>query len=543
MDRRNFNKLLAGTLTVAGVPRIDAAEKPSALAVTSAKPALESTGSIVSDVSLRSNNNSWELVILDAAPTDAMQDIGGTAVGDIDKDGRTEVVIAGDGGLLWYRPSTAEKGIIAHGRFGVGLVLGDIDNDGRLEVIATEKVVEPGQTREKWVIWWYKSGANLHDPWTGHIADSETAGNPHDVVFADLDGDGKDELIATAMYSNTPGLYAYKIPSNPKEPWKKQVIQTGLSAEGTSAGDLNGDGKDEIVCGPYWFSAPRAGAFSGEPWETHTVAPGFREMCRSAIIDVNGDGHLDIVIVEDEYPDGRLSWFENRLRNAPDAGWIEHPISAPLNFPHTLQAWRDPKTRQAHLLIGEMNEGGWVAPYNWNARLIIYTALEGGKSWSGDLIYQGEGTHQGVYAELDGSGTHVIFGHSAQVIAKNGSYTGWVQMFRPQKAPSKLEQYKHTFVDRQKPYTGIDIHAVDLSGDGQADIVCGAWWYENPTWNRHPIPGIAQIINAYDVDNDGRKELIGIKGKPGVKDFYGALNSDLGGSVETLWAHLPAEPG
>jgi hypothetical protein len=275
MDRRSFNKLLAGTLTVAGVTRVEAAKKTSDLATKSAGPVAENAGSFNPDVALRSDGNSWELVILDAAPTEAMQDIGGTAVGDIDRDGKTEVVIAGDGGLLWHRPSTAEKGIIAHGRYGVGLALADIDGDGRLEVIATEKVVEPTQNGEKWVIWWYKSGANLHDPWTGHIADSETAGNPHDVVFADLDGDGKNELIATAMYSNTPGLYAYKIPSNPKNPWKKQVIQTGRSAEGTSTGDLNGDGKGEIVCGPYWFSAPRAGAFSGQPWEAHTVAPGF----------------------------------------------------------------------------------------------------------------------------------------------------------------------------------------------------------------------------------------------------------------------------
>ena len=140
-----------------------------------------------------------------------------------------------------------------------------------------------------------------------------------------------------------------------------------------------------------------------------------------------------------------------------------------------------------------MNQGGWEAPYNWNARLIKYTALDGGKSWRSETLYRGEGTHEAVYTDLDGSGTHVIFGHSAQIMTReNRVYTGWVQMFRPRTTTPTFSQYKHTFVDRQKPYTGIDIHAADVDGDGVMDIVCGAWWYKNPSWERHTIPGVGQ---------------------------------------------------
>ena len=49
-------------------------------------------------------------------------------------------------------------------------------------------------------------------------------------------------------------------------------------------------------------------------------------MCRVALIDMNANGRLDIVIVEDEYSDGHFSWFENRLGLDPQHPWLEHPI-------------------------------------------------------------------------------------------------------------------------------------------------------------------------------------------------------------------------
>jgi len=52
------------------------------------------------------------------------------------------------------------------------------------------------------------------------------------------------------------------------------------------------------------------------------------------------------------------------------------------------------------------------------ARLIDYTALDHGKNWQSDLIYKGEGTHEAIRVDLDGSGTHVILGHAAKCWAR-----------------------------------------------------------------------------------------------------------------------------
>jgi len=472
-------------------------------------------------------STAWDLMLLDPAPP-GVGETDSTAVGDIDGDGKPEIVIGGAGALLWYRPATFEKGLVARGHFHCGVALLDVDGDRIPEIIAGRQVENSGKGTGQWAIYWFKPGKDLDHPGIAHVIDPKTAGGPHDVIAADVDGDGKPELIANAMYCKTPGLYAYKPGADPSQPWKKQLIQSGLHLEGTAAGDLQGNGQMDLVCGPYWFSPPAAGPFSGQAWRQHKFAPGFRDWCRAAVIDVNGDGRLDIVLAEDEYPDGHLSWFENRVSVDVQHPWLEHPIESRLIFAHTLQAWRDAKTQAVSVLVGEMNQGGWGAPYNFDARLLKYAFTDRGKSVRRELLYQGEGTHEGRVADLDGDGVPEIVGHSGQVVnTKYPDCLGWVQVFKQRPGQPRFQNYRHQFIDQEKPSAGTDILWADVDGDGACDVVCGAWWYKSPNWQRHPIPGVAQILNAFDIDKDGRKELIAIRAKPGAKEFYGALTSDL----------------
>ena len=67
----------------------------------------------------------WELTILDGLVP--VKDLGFLAVGDMDGDGRNEVVTGGNGLFMWYRPATAEKGVVASGKhFHVGAALEDL---------------------------------------------------------------------------------------------------------------------------------------------------------------------------------------------------------------------------------------------------------------------------------------------------------------------------------------------------------------------------------------------------------------------------------
>src|SRR6185437_3803061 len=112
-------------------------------------------------------------------------------------------------------------------------------------------------------------------------------------VFRDVDGDGKPEILF--MGANATMAYAKPDPANPTAPWNVVTVSDpGLaSAHGMGVGDINGDGRMDIVNNRGWWEGPPAGAPAGH-WKFHPVqfGNGGAEM---GIYDVNGDGLPDVV--------------------------------------------------------------------------------------------------------------------------------------------------------------------------------------------------------------------------------------------------------
>ena len=254
-------------------------------------------------------NTNWELRIFHELP-DHIKYLNNFTAGDIDKDGHVELFY----GNMWYRPDTNESGIIADGDFSVEMRLEDIDDDGYLEVLGSV-----GGT-----VSWFKPSGDLSLPWKRFIIDPEGGG--HDILPADVDGDGELELLAHGRTQSGRKLFLYKRGEDITKPWKKCQV-TDVFREGVAVADLDGDGQAEIIHGADMFKCPADGVYSGL-WKRHKYAPGFREMCRVCLVDITGNGRQDIVIAESEFMDGRMSWFENRMAEDPDNPWIEHEMKA-----------------------------------------------------------------------------------------------------------------------------------------------------------------------------------------------------------------------
>lgn len=475
----------------------------------------------------------WEQLIIDGVPpVHGYEGMGCLTVADLDGDGRQEVFIGGFGAMLWYRPATGERGRVIDGAFHVGLTSADIDGDGRLELVAPQMAhpTDPLATyvppvrydgpSHSYVLAWYKPARSLSDSWTRHLIDPRMphAGGAHDVLAADLDGDGELEIVANCI-GDTPGLYLYKRGPIVSAPWHRHVVQEGRFEEGLALADVDGDGQLEIFSSISCYDAPTGAALVG-PWQRTVIAPHFREMVRVAAVDITGNGRPDVIMVESEYLEGRLSWFENRVGRDPRQPWLEHVLDpGTIYFGHSLQARRDPGSGAVRFMLAEMAAGGWAAPYNYHARLMCYSTPDHGRTWQSRVLSRGQGTHEATLADVDGDG-------EPEIVGKTWRYPK-VHIFKRRDSRPPAARFRHRIIDHDKPETAIDILAADVDGDGRQDIVCGSWWYQAPHWQRRQLPAsISQVIAAYDINGDGRSELIATRRKDG-KRGYDALSSQL----------------
>jgi hypothetical protein len=126
-------------------------------------------------------------------------------------------------------------------------------------------------------------------------------------TFADIDADGKPEIVC-----NYRGNFGYAKPdwSNVTAKWSFTPItengKWGKFTHGLGLGDVNGDGRLDLVFKDGWLEHPASTADG--PWKAHHVlfAPTSSQM---HVYDVNGDGRADIVTALAAHGYG-MAWHE-----------------------------------------------------------------------------------------------------------------------------------------------------------------------------------------------------------------------------------------
>lgn len=163
---------------------------------------------------------------------------------DIDGDGKPDIVVVDQHKVVWYQNPTWKKRVILDGKTkpdNVCIAAVDIDGD-KLPELVLGAGWKPADTKTPGTLQWLKRGKTLDDEWTMHEipCDEPTV---HRVKVADLDGDGKMEIImaplhgrdCTAKANWTDGrpvrIQVYPVPAKDpekKENWKSEVISEEL---------------------------------------------------------------------------------------------------------------------------------------------------------------------------------------------------------------------------------------------------------------------------------------------------------------------------
>ena len=147
-------------------------------------------------------------------------------------------------------------------------------------------------------------------------------------VFGDIDGDGKPEVLFTGPRGVM--AYAKPDPANPTAVWKvRNISESGLAgAHGMGLGDINGDGRMDVVNNRGWWEQPTAGA-GDALWKFHP-APFGNGGAEMGVYDVNGDGRNDVVTAMAAHVWG-LAWFEQKRDPQGNISFVRHDIMGDLS--------------------------------------------------------------------------------------------------------------------------------------------------------------------------------------------------------------------
>lgn len=254
----------------------------------------------------------------------------GAAVADVNKDGLPDVLA---GTFWWQAPewikhelTTAEihASINGYGNSFFGFAY-DINGDGWEDYI---KVGFPGAEA-----FWYENPQNKEGHWTKRLL-YPSVGN-ESPMFVDVDGDGRPDLLCND--SKNKKVIWISPPSNKGDTaWTAHIISddpdraTHMFTHGLGLGDINGDGRKDVIIKSGWWEAPEDRTQPN--WKFHPANLGV-DCSQMFVLDLDGDGDNDVISASaHQYG----IWWHEQISRGDSIAFTQHEIFTEFSQSHGL---------------------------------------------------------------------------------------------------------------------------------------------------------------------------------------------------------------
>lgn len=301
-------------------------------------------------------------------------------VADLNRDGHLDIVY----GPYWlagpdfvaraYRPNHASADYL---RENSSHVL-DVDRDGWPDIIAG------GWTEQG--IWWFRNPGDaptesgrpweVNLPWKASRL-APTRGTMEMFALHDYDGDGVPELHSANYRKEAPlEVWRWTTGEQGQPALRPFVLGTEGGGHGFAFGDVNGDGREDVLTEIGWYERPTGEPFAA-PWRLHRETALPHPSCPFVVTDLNADGRLDIIFGRGH--DVGLYWWEQEAPGEDGTTrWKRHVIDESWSQAHALALADLDGDGREELIAGkciwahEGDDPGAADPpaiyyYRWNA--------------------------------------------------------------------------------------------------------------------------------------------------------------------------------